>query len=100
MKHFSAILFLSLTMVAAEAKPVTYTLPPETSALKPAAGPGFEAAKANCGACHSADYVTTQPPHRSKDFWTAEVTKMVKVYGAGIPEADRDAIAAYLSETY
>jgi mono/diheme cytochrome c family protein len=89
-----------LGLAPALAKPVSYALPSETSAFKPAGGPGYAAAKADCGACHSADYVATQPPGKGKDFWTAEVTKMVKVYGASIPEGDRDAIAAYLAETY
>lgn len=53
---------------AAHATPVTYPLPPETATLKP--GPDMETAAENCLVCHSADYITTQPPGKGKDFWT------------------------------
>ena len=56
----------------------------------------------NCTACHSADYVSTQPrgPKFKKDFWQAEVTKMIKVYGAPIDDADVGKIVDYLAATY
>lgn len=82
----------------ARAKPVTYDLPEETAVLKP--GPGVEAARGNCASCHSADYIAMQPPKKGKAFWEAEVTKMIKVYGAPIEEADAKAIADYLAQTY
>jgi sulfite dehydrogenase (cytochrome) subunit B len=80
------------------AEPVTYDLPEETATLKP--GPGVEAAQNNCLACHSADYIETQPPKRGRAFWDAEVTKMIKVYGAPINETDAKTIADYLAQTY
>jgi len=82
------------------AAPVAYDPPAETAAFKP--GPGVEVAIANCGACHSADYVATQPHGASfgKDFWQAEVTKMIKVYGAPISEPDSKVIVDYLATTY
>src|SRR5262249_53738367 len=82
-----AIAILGAAIVAA-AKPVTYTLPEETAAFKP--GPNLEVVQGNCGSCHSADYIITQPqgPAFKKAFWEAEVTKMIKVYGAPIDEAD------------
>ena len=69
----------TLSPGSANAAPVSYTLPEETAVLKP--GPGLEVAQNNCTACHSADYVNTQPrgPKFKKDFWQAEVTKMIKV---------------------
>jgi mono/diheme cytochrome c family protein len=86
-------------MIAA-AKPVSYKLPDETTQLKP--GPDLEVVKNNCTACHSADYITTQPrgPKFKKDFWQAEVNKMIKVYGAQIDEADIGKIVDYLTATY
>lgn len=85
--------------VAANAQPVDYKLPEETAALKP--GPNLEVAQNNCTACHSADYIKTQPTMKSKkDFWQAEVTKMIKVYGAPIDDADVPKIVEYLSSTY
>src|SRR3984885_4919029 len=82
------------------AAPVSYALPEETAAFKP--GPNLEAAQNNCAACHSADYIKTQPegPKYKKDFWQAEVTKMIKLYGAPIEEADVPKIVDYLASTY
>lgn len=85
---------------AAFASPVSYELPPETAAFKP--GPNLETAQNNCTGCHSADYILTQPRNEKpkKDFWQAEVTKMIKLYGAPIDEADIPKIVDYLSSTY
>ena len=90
----------SMNLVSADAAPVSYKLPEETSAFKP--GPNVEVVKNNCTACHSADYVATQPRGEKfrKDFWQAEVTKMIKVYGAPIEDADIGKIVEYLTATY
>src|SRR5262245_33932816 len=87
-------------VVAARAVPVVYKLPEETAAFKP--GPNLDVVKANCTACHSTDYVNTQPRNMKskKDFWQAEVTKMIKVYGAPIDDADVPKIVEYLAATY
>jgi sulfite dehydrogenase (cytochrome) subunit B len=86
--------------IAAGAKPISYALPEETSSFKP--GPNVDVVKNNCTACHSADYVQTQPRGAKfgKDFWQAEVTKMIKVYGAPIDDADIGKIVDYLAATY
>jgi mono/diheme cytochrome c family protein len=104
-RRLGLIVFVALTIAAGmtaatQAKPVTYTLPAEASTLKQAPDPGYGKAEALCVSCHSRDYITTQPPGKGKEFWAAEVTKMVVVYGAPIPEADRVTIAAYLAATY
>ena len=39
-------------------------------------------------------------PKFKKDFWQAEVTKMIKVYGAPIDDADVGKIVDYLAATY
>jgi mono/diheme cytochrome c family protein len=85
---------------AANAAPVSYTLPDETAAFKP--GPNLEVVQNNCTACHSADYIGTQPrgPKFKQDFWQAEVTKMIKLYGAPIDDADVGRIVDYLAATY
>ena len=82
------------------AKPVTYQLPDETAAFKP--GPNLDVVQGNCGACHSADYILTQPqgPKFKKDFWQAEVTKMINVFGAPIAPEDVPKIVDYLTATY
>jgi sulfite dehydrogenase (cytochrome) subunit B len=85
---------------ATTAAPISYALPDETAAFKP--GPNLEVVQNNCTACHSADYINTQPrgPKFKKDFWAAEVTKMIKVYGAPIAEADVPKIVEYLAATH
>lgn len=91
-----AMLSIGATMAA----PVNYMLPEETAAFKP--GPNLDVVQNNCTACHSADYIKTQPQGEKfkKDFWQAEVTKMIKVYGAPIDQADVGKIVEYLSATY
>jgi mono/diheme cytochrome c family protein len=86
--------------IAAHAKPVKYVLPDETAAFRP--GTNQDIAVNNCTACHSADYIQTQPhgPKFKKDFWQAEVAKMIKVYGAPIDDADAAKIVDYLTATY
>lgn len=95
----SATLLAGL-VTAATAKPVQYDLPAETAELAP--GPGQEVAQANCAACHSADYISTQPRNLREPgaFWAAEVTKMRHVYGAPIEEAEVKTIVDYLVATY
>lgn len=85
---------------SAIAKPISYTLPDETAAFKP--GTNLDAVQNNCTGCHSADYIQTQPRGAKfkKDFWQAEVTKMIKTYGAPIEDADVGKIVDYLSENY
>ena len=90
----------ALGLVAARAVPVVYKLPEETAAFKP--GPNLDVVQNNCTGCHSSDYVNTQPRNvkSKKDFWQAEVTKMIKVYGAPINDADVPKIVEYLAATY
>ncbi len=86
-------------LAGATAAPVNYKVPDEVAAFKP--GPNLEVVQGNCGACHSADYIRTQPPMKDrKAFWQAEVTKMIKVYGAPIDDADIGKIVDYLAATY
>jgi mono/diheme cytochrome c family protein len=95
---FAAVTGLGLA--SAHAAPVSYTLPDETAVFKP--GPNLEVVQNNCTACHSADYINTQPrgPKFKKEFWQAEVTKMIKVFGAPIDDADVGKIVDYLTATY
>jgi sulfite dehydrogenase (cytochrome) subunit B len=90
----------SLGLVMARAVPVVYKLPEETATLK--SGPNLDVVKNNCTGCHSVDYISTQPRNvkSKKDFWQAEVTKMIKVYGAPIEDADVQKIVEYLTATY
>ncbi|MEQ1939479.1 cytochrome c [Mesorhizobium sp. CN5-321] len=102
MKHASVkVAFVLAAMFAgsyALAKPLSYELPDETAEFRP--GPGVELAQSNCAACHSADYVSMQPPKKGDAFWLAEVKKMKNTYGAPIEDADIKGIADYLAATY
>jgi mono/diheme cytochrome c family protein len=95
-----SILAIGIVPMISMAKPVSYELPEETAAFGP--GPNQDALLGNCAACHSADYIKTQPRGASfkKDFWQGEVTKMIKVYGAPIDEADVSKIVDYLVATH
>jgi mono/diheme cytochrome c family protein len=90
----------ALGLIAAQATPVSYKLPEETAAFKP--GPNLDVVKNDCTGCHSADYISTQPGNvkSKKDFWQTEVTKMIKLYGAPIDQADIEKIVEYLASTY
>lgn len=67
-------------------------------ALKKA--PGLDKVQANCGTCHSLDYIQMNSPFMSAATWDAEVTKMIKAYGAPISDADAAAIKEYLKANY
>ncbi|HZP22260.1 MAG TPA: hypothetical protein VFB04_02365 [Terriglobales bacterium] len=58
-------------------------------------GPNVQVYESNCLLCHSARYVTTQPPF-SAQTWEKEVKKMVDAYGANISEPDQHKIVEYL----
>ena len=66
--------------------------------LKPA--PGVDKVEANCQACHTLAYIPMNSPFLNAAGWTAEVTKMIKAYGAPIDDADAKAIADYLAKNY
>ena len=53
-----------------------------------------------CIACHSVDYIPMNSRFLNKAGWTAEVNKMINVFGAPIPKTDVEAIATYLTENY
>ncbi len=92
------VMMAMTTGVVALAKPRSIVLPEETAEFIEA--PGAEVTRNNCLACHSADYITTQPPKKGQAFWAAEVQKMIKAYKAPIEATDAEAITKYLSETY
>ena len=74
---------------AAEEKPVE---------LKKA--PGLDKVEGNCSGCHSLDYIVMNSPFPNAALWDAEVTKMIKAYGAPITDADAKAIKEYLAKNY
>jgi hypothetical protein len=64
-----------------------------------AEGDGKLEVQSFCATCHSTRYITMQPPLPGAT-WEAEVSKMMKVYGAPIPEATDKKITAYLRGHY
>ena len=62
--------------------------------------PGLDKVEGNCGACHSLDYIQMNSPYPNAALWDAEVTKMIKAYGAPITDADAAAIKDYLKKNY
>jgi sulfite dehydrogenase (cytochrome) subunit B len=64
------------------------------------AGPGRDKVEANCVACHSLDYIIGNSPFMNRQVWDAEVTKMIKAFGAPISDADVKEIVDYLVANY
>jgi mono/diheme cytochrome c family protein len=62
--------------------------------------PGVDKVEANCQACHSLAYIPMNSPFLNAAGWNAEVTKMIKAFGAPIDDADATAIAEYLAKNY
>jgi len=62
--------------------------------------PGVERVEANCGSCHSLDYLPTNSPFLNAASWQAEVNKMINAFGAPIDEADAKIITEYLIKNY
>jgi hypothetical protein len=66
--------------------------------LKP--GLGVDKVEANCGGCHSLDYVQMNSRFLNAAGWEAEVVKMVNAFGAPITPADVKSIVDYLTANY
>ena len=95
MKHAALfILTISATAMGAEKR---IELPVEKATYKE--GKGSDLASAYCYTCHSAEYVTSQPPLPRK-FWEGAVIKMKEKFGAPIPDASIQELTDYLTEAY
>lgn len=66
--------------------------------LKP--GPGLDKVENNCAACHSLGYIVMNSGFLGSAGWDAEVTKMIKAFGAPIDDTDAKTIADYLKKNY
>jgi len=62
-------------------------------------GDGLQDVQIYCNTCHSPRYITMQPPLPAAT-WEAEVSKMNKTFGAGIPEDNTRKIILYLQAHY
>jgi mono/diheme cytochrome c family protein len=92
-----ALLLVVAAVTAASAETVSIVLPQDKVSLAP--GPGADVTQTQCAFCHSLDYITMQPKGPAAQ-WQAVVTKMIKVFGAPLSEADAKAIAEYLATHY
>jgi hypothetical protein len=93
----------AITLVSALALLVTATALPACADEKPVElkkAPGVDKVEANCSGCHSLDYIQMNSPFPNAALWDAEVTKMIKAFGAPISEADAKVIADYLKKNY
>ena len=66
---------------------------------KLAEGEGRVETESFCAMCHSTRYITMQPPLPAAT-WEAEVNKMIKTFGAPIPESSAKKIISYLQMHY
>ena len=98
----SGWLSTSLLMMAAVASAgvKTINLPPDGVQLKVSALPGYEKARLNCVACHSAEYMQYQPPTAARPYWENMVKRMKAVFNAPLNETDIPDIVDYLVKTY
>ncbi len=87
----------ALLLAAALAAPA---LAQEEPAIKLKEAPGLDKVEGNCAACHSLDYIQMNSPFLNAAGWQAEVTKMIKAYGAPIEDADAKSIVDYLAKNY
>jgi hypothetical protein len=77
-----------------------YSVSPFPSvAPKLAEGEGQAETESFCAMCHSTRYITMQPPLPGAT-WEAEVSKMIKTFGAPIPETSTKKIISYLQTHY
>lgn len=88
---------LMLTLAAALVAGVVFA---QERRLELKDGPGRDKVEANCASCHSLDYIQGNSPFMNRGVWDAEVTKMIKTYGAPIADADAKEIVDYLAKNY
>jgi sulfite dehydrogenase (cytochrome) subunit B len=103
MKRAAAYLLISLAVTCA-ATPAfgqerKVILPADHDYARLKSGPGSDLAQTQCQLCHSTDYIVMQPGGDAK-LWEGVVTKMIKVFGAPLSEADAKAITEYLTKNY
>lgn len=91
MKYFAVAAALALGFSAAHA---------DESQIKLKDGPGKDQVVSNCTVCHSPDYIQMNSPFLDRKGWDAEITKMIKVFGAPVTDENAKAILEYLTKYY
>lgn len=89
-----------LACVAAAAAVVAAAAWADESRIQLKPGPGRDQVMGYCVMCHSLDYIQANSPFMTKQVWEAEVTKMIKAYGAQVPPEDVPKIVDYLTTNY
>lgn len=90
----------ALLLVAAREGTISYAPPEDVETFALPEGPGLDVVQANCAACHSLDYITTQPRGKGRAFWAESVDKMIHRYGAPVADGDKAAIVNYLADKF
>jgi sulfite dehydrogenase (cytochrome) subunit B len=90
----------TLVIVLALAVAITLPAAAQEKPVELKKAPGLDQVEANCSGCHSLDYIVMNSPFPNAALWDAEVTKMIKAFGAPIGEADAKIIADYLKKNY
>ncbi len=72
----------------------------DESALVLKAAPEETTVRAYCSICHSVDYILMNAPFMKRAGWDAEVHKMMKAFGAPVPEEEAARIIDYLTRHY
>ncbi|NTW60100.1 MAG: cytochrome C [Nitrospirae bacterium] len=107
-KIFTLVIMLELSLAIAAGLARTLQAQPKDTvksielpvmAFDLADGPNRDKAAGFCAVCHGVEYIPMQPK-LSKAQWSATVMKMVKTFGAPIPQEDADRIIEYLSDSY
>ncbi len=101
MRSASLVLITAAALLPAAipAKPLTYSAPPERTPAELSDAEG-EVVVNVCSACHSLEYIVTQPRGKGAQFWKDSVAKMINVYKAPVEPADADAVAAVLAKKF
>lgn len=81
------------------ARPLGYAPLPEPVPADLAGADG-EVVVRNCTACHSLEYIVTQPRGKGAQFWRDAVTKMITVYKAPVDPGEAEAVSAALAAKF
>jgi hypothetical protein len=106
LRLFTPALLAPALLAAAVAAPAALSARPRSIVLPPETVPAELADEAaapvvnHCAACHSLDYIVTQPRHKGAQFWRDAVAKMVTVYKAPVDPVDADAVARVLAAKF
>jgi sulfite dehydrogenase (cytochrome) subunit B len=87
-------------LLAATALLAAHAANAEEAAVTLKDGAGRDIVGANCGACHSLDYIQMNSPFMAEKQWEAEVAKMINAFGADIDAANAKTIVDYLTRHY